>query len=237
MSVSRSPLTAIGVGIVGLVLGVAAGGVLPRAELRELQAQLDEAQSKACETDRGAIGREFASALRGRPVSGAYDDRDVAAVEDGDEPPAIDEDRPQTLEDIEREIEERSEAGASDEELSGLVLDAMSLRTTQARQAIEQDLAPTDEQWDQIDGAIDRMNDDLAALADGFAADFADGTIPNRRDTMIFAADTLDVLIEADDAIWSTLTPEQQDLAQEEAIDPLSHIDSSVLEPFMAMEQ
>ena len=119
MTIIKLMLTAIGVGIVGLVLGVAAGGVLPRAELRELQAQLDEAQSKACETDRGAIGREFASALRGRPVSGAYDDRDVPAVETADEPPAIDEGRPQTLEDIEREIEERSEAGADLDDLAG----------------------------------------------------------------------------------------------------------------------
>ena len=113
----------------------------------------------------------------------------------------------------------------------------MSLRTVQAREAIEQDLQPSDEQWDQIDNAVDRMNDDLAALSDGFAAQMVEGENPSRRDAMIFAADTLDVLIEADDAIWSTLTPEQQETAQEEAIDPLSHIDSTVVEPFLALEQ
>ena len=96
---------------------------------------------------------------------------------------------------------------------------------------------PSDDQWDQIDDAVARMNDDLAALADGFASQIVEGEQPNRRDAMIFAADTLDVLIEADDAIWSTLSPEQQEIAQEEAIDPLSHIDSTVVEPFLALEQ
>lgn len=236
MSVSKSPLAIFAVGILGLVLGTGVGGVLPKSELRDLQAQLEEAQSKQCETNNN-FGRELASALRGRPVTGALggsDDGFAAPVEEVDDPPEED---PNSLDAIEKEIQERSESGASGEELSGLVQDAMSLRTIQAREAIEQDLQPSDDQWDQIDDAVARMNDDLAALADGFASQIVEGEQPNRRDAMIFAADTLDVLIEADDAIWSTLSPEQQEIAQEEAIDPLSHIDSTVVEPFLALEQ
>jgi hypothetical protein len=47
---------------------------------------------------------------------------------------------------------------------------------------------------------------------------------------MEFGADALDVLLSAEDAMRNTLTPAQRAAMDEEALDPLSWIDPSLLD-------
>ena len=54
---------------------------------------------------------------------------------------------------------------------------------------------------------------------------------------MVFASDTLDVLLRADEAIWGSLSEDQRAAADEEAIDPMSHIDPELLDIFMELER
>ena len=57
-------------GTVGLVVGLALAGLAPRSELRSLQAEVDEL-SKEQKCSNSGIGRDIASAFRGRPMEAA----------------------------------------------------------------------------------------------------------------------------------------------------------------------
>ncbi len=222
---------------IGLVVGLALGGLAPRAQLRALQAQVAELEDQPrCEGS--GIGREIASAFRGRPLEAALEEDEVAAIEQArreEAGPPPDEEGVH----FEFNVGEGEEPPSPEDVREGLQMakDAMAMRQAQARAALDEQARPTEEQWREIDAAIDRMNDDLKALADDFVAGFADGREPTRRDAMIFAADTLDVLIEADDAIWGTLSEDQRAAVDEEAIDPLSHVDPELLDAFLELDR
>ena len=103
--------------------------------------------------------------------------------------------------------------------------------------ALDEQADLSDEQWDEIDDALDVMNDELRGLAEEFAGSIQDGQEPSRREAMLYAADTLDVLLSADDAIYGSLSDEQRANVEDEAIDPMAHIDPGLLDVFMELDR
>lgn len=124
--------------------------------------------------------------------------------------------------------------GGSDEALSA-ARDAMALRQRQAWAALEEQARPNREQMADIESALDDMNAELRLLAEDFVARIRDGE-PSRRDAMLFAADTLDVLLEADERLFSALDEDQRAALQEETLDPMSYVDPGLLDVFLELE-
>ena len=114
--------------------------------------------------------------------------------------------------------------------------EAMELRRTQARAALAE-AGVSDEQLSSIDEAMDRMNQDLSALTETFVATVQEGGEPDRREMMMFAADTLDVLLEGEDALYGVLDEEQRADIDDAALDPFSYIDGGVVDALMQLER
>lgn len=221
---------------VALVVGLALGGLAPRSENRALRGQVDELQDRKCDSG-SRVGREIANVFQGRPWAEDLPEPEapVPADEDEDDNVVVEQDEDGLTieiggdgdEDIPENLEESLE----------MVQDAMEIRRAQARQAlVEADV--DDGQLEQIDTIVDDMNGDLAALADDFVTSFQESEgEPDRRDTMLFARDTLDVLLEAEDALYGSLDSDQQEALDEAALDPFSYIDGTVVETFMELDQ
>jgi len=227
-----SPIRFVAVGVVALLVGVVLGGLGPRAKLRALEG--DGVAAEKCE--RSSVGRQLASAFRGRPWEARGDREPEARVEP--EPAAEPTPEPDApVEPFRLEIGDEAPAPEDVEEGMEMMRDAMRLRQSQARAALEEDFDPTDAQWDQIDATIDDMNANLQDLAGELVDTLGAGEEPTRREALLFAADTLDVMIEADDRLYETFTPEQRESMDEDAIDPFAHIDPGIVDIFMELDQ
>jgi len=195
-----------------LILGVVVGGLGPRSEVRDLSNQLAE-QPADCSPTAGSVPRELSEMLRGRP----WEDAPPRSAPEPRSEPAPD---PIVV------VPEEEEA---DESLL-IMQETLDLRRSQAFAALEQEAAASDEQLDTIEDAIDTMNDDLAALAEGFVVDLQEQGEPDRHEIMVFARDTLDVLLSADDALYNTLDSDQRTNVEPAALNPFSYVDSRVFE-------
>ncbi len=234
---TTSPIRFVVVGVFALAVGLVLGGLGPRAELRSLKAQLD---GKPAKCERSGIGRQIASAFRGRPWEANLEDDELEPEdEEPEEEPTEAADPPEAGvqfnfgngEDGEPPDREDIEEGMD------MMRDAMQLRKTQARAALDEAAAPTDQQWDDIDGAIADMNEDLMSLAEEFVDTIGAGEEPSRREAMLFASETLDVMLEADDRLYESLTPDQIETIDQEVIDPFAHIDPELIDVFMELDQ
>jgi hypothetical protein len=194
----------------GLALGLVLGGLGPREELREARSEAREARRSP-----GGAGTEIAKIFQGKPV--ATPEAEPAAAPDAATPPA-------PVDDPDEEREGKPSPARLDE-----MREAMVIRQKQARAALIEDAEPSDEQLADIDAVFADMNADLRALATDFVGRFEEGE-PSRRDMMAFAADSLDVLIDTEDRLGESLTPEQRESLSDESLDPLSYVDSSLVD-------
>lgn len=213
--------------VFALLVGLVVGGLGPRAEVRSLEKRLAEAE----ECPNSTMGSEIANVFRGRPWDGAKAAPAVPNPEptpDGEEP--VEEGtKVQWSFDSGKASSEGMTKDEIDESID-LAREAMELRFTQAREALVQDADPSDEQLAAIDDAIASMNSDLTDLATELTTTLANGDEPGRRETMEFAADTLDVLLSAEDTLLSTLDEDQRASLQTESLDPMSYVDPSIVD-------
>jgi hypothetical protein len=107
--------------------------------------------------------------------------------------------------------------------------EAMEIRRTQAIAALREQADASDEQMDTVDAIVGDMNADLQALAEEFVATTREGE-PSRRDLMVFASDTLEILIGTEDALYDALPEDQREGIAEEALDPLSYVDGGIVD-------
>jgi len=119
-------------------------------------------------------------------------------------------------------------ANAPDPAMVETVETAIAMRRAQARAALIEDVDPTDEQLAALDDAMETMSGELNVLAQDFVKHYQEKGEPSRRDMLVFAAEAMDVLIDAEDQMASILTEEQREMASPEAIDPLSWLDPSI---------
>ena len=101
------------------------------------------------------------------------------------------------------------------------------------RASLIEDAAPDDAQLASIDDAVGDMNDALYGLAEDFAERVRTGEEPTRREAMEFAADTLDVMLTAEDRIVDSLDDDQLADVDPGVHDPFSWVDSSIVDVFM----
>ena len=229
------------IGALALVVGLAVGGLGPRAEVRALKAQLEEAGE--CE-DNGQMGTEIANMFRGRPWDDEappkrvtrFPDRvpgpDEGPPPDAGPPPEVDDEGGFTIR-IGDDEEGNGGSELSEEDLRenlDLAREAMNLRYEQARAALIEDADPSDEQLEKIDAAMGEMNDELIGLANDLVEQMNLDEEPSRRDTMLYAAETLDVVLSAEENLRGALTEDQVANLQDESLDPLSYVDPAIID-------
>lgn len=227
------------IGVIALVVGIAVGGLGPRAEIRALQARIDEMGE--CEGG-SRMGSEIANVFRGRPWD---EDREPARKvtrfdpEPHDPPP--DAGPPVTDEEKEGfhfEINTGDEGEPQNLEQSlDMAREAMELRYAQARAALVEDAKPSEQQMEDIDASMRRMNDALMGLATDLVDQMAADTEPSRRDTMLYAAETLDVVLSAEDELRSILSEDQVAALQDESLDPLSYVDPAIVDVLSQLDR
>ena len=218
---------------VSLVVGLAIGGVGPRAEVRALRTRLDAMQEVDCGPS--DLPAELAGVLQGRPWQ---DERSPSPAPDAPVAPApapapapeLGDDDPVVLGE---EVEEMAPTAAGQEGMADeldAAREAIGIRNRQAWRALDEQAAPTPAQRERIRRAVDDMNDELVAVAEELVGSVQGGQGPGRRDMMVFAADALEVMIATEDTIYDTLSPEQRAQVDEEVLDPTSYLDASVID-------
>jgi hypothetical protein len=211
---------------IAMAVGLVLGGLGPRSEVRALRQEIAEQGDEACDRQ---VGREIASVFQGRPwepPSGA--DPSVTA-------PAPEAPEPERTSGVQitvndQPVEDGEEAEPDPETLDAM-RDAMELRRTQAEAALREQAGATDAQMQTVDQIADVMNDDLRSLASEFVETVkTTGGEPTRHELMVFAAETLDVLLAAEEQMYDAFDAEQRASVDEEATDPLSFVDGRVVE-------
>jgi hypothetical protein len=227
---------------VTFAIGLTLGGLGPRSQLRAAEHRLDEMADQVCENT--GVGSELVDMIASRSMGSgpnASPERTVlqeGRVSDSENATEID----VTTDAGPVRIEVESDwTNSSDEELDENRLEAlretMDARRAIARQSLRETAWVSDEQMTDIDSAYDAMNEDLYSLATELVNLTADGVEPSRRDVMILAADTLDVMIDAEQAVYDLLDSEQLEHVEPDAVDPFSYIDGSVLEALQEIDR
>jgi len=209
---------------VALVVGIVLGGLFPRAEVRELRSQVSELEERECRTP---VGRELATLLTRPPVPPPA----PAPAPEAWEEPETDEPPPPPGETDVPEPDFAPEEGIE------VMKEALELRRVQARAALLEDADPDDAQLGEFDAAIADMNVALREIAEDVVARVQDYGEPTRHEMMVFAADTLDVLIEAEERMVSTLDEEQLEQVEDASVDPFSYVDPALLDLFAELDQ
>lgn len=221
-------------GGVGLAVGLALGGLGPRAENRVLRARVDtlEANARPAGLPAGLSG-----VLRGEvwrdgdaPRPGPRAPTPRPSPDPGDPEPADAGDDAGSPEVIVVGDEGVDDDDGFDGDTLASAREAMELRQRQAWRALQEQADPTPEEMAVMEAAVDRMNDDLVGIAEAFAASVDAGRPPERRDLMIFAADTLESMIATEDVIAETLGPERAAGVDPEVLDPTAYVDSRVVD-------
>lgn len=233
---------------VALVLGLVAGSIWPMSEVRALEKKVAELEARKCKTDN--FGSRLAEMFRGRPLPS-----DDAVPRQGerrsrrDKPKKAETAESEVVETDEAEPEQEGEPAAAEEkslddpdltreERLEIIRTGMEIRRKAARQSLEDDLGPTKQQMQTFDGVVADMNLQLKDIAQKAVDEFGDGQQePTRRDMMVFAADTLDVLIDAQDKMEDSLDPEQVEAASDEALDPFQYIDPELIELLSQLDE
>jgi hypothetical protein len=229
---------------VALAVGLALGGLGPRAEARALRTRLEAMTDTECRPSR--VPSELAGVLQGRPWADGREAPKKPAVvvaQDGPgeeaEAPTAD---PPAFDDVDIQIGEGQvgEDGAFDRDQMDEGLDvareAMELRSRAAWRALEEQAQPSEAQRVVIEDAVATMNRELVDVADAFAQSVGAGEVPQRRDMMVFAANALETMIATEDTIFETLTPEQRAQLDEQVLDPTAYVDASIIDVLQAIE-
>lgn len=221
----RRAWTAVHVVTVGLALafGLVAGSFGPRSEVRALRAQVAELEARPCRT---AVGpRIFSEVLRApsttRGPSEPAPDALPAPEGSGDAAPA-----------------EPMADAAAEEEVERMK-SALDLRRVQATAALLEQVAADDEQMATVEQITADMNAQLRQLATEFveSAQSAGGGMPTRREAMLFAADALDILVGAEEAMWETVPPDRAEELDPDLLDPTAFIDGSIVDVMAELDR
>src|SRR5690606_36251606 len=190
--------------------GSVIGGLGPRAAPREPSADVDRVDSTHCE--RMDVGREVARAIatgiaQNEATGTARAHRPTRA--DGAPDAVASTATPEPLHGGITDDIELPEPDPAEAEEARLAADALALRRQQALAALREQVRPDPAQLDAIQGVVDEMNAELAAIAGDLLALVESGEEPTRLDWMIFAADFLDVFIDAETGLAGALSDEQ----------------------------
>lgn len=217
--------------VVAVVLGFVLGGLGPRAQLRTLEASIEDLAAERCEQ---RVGRDLAAMFGAARTSGPPSQAPYVppharelTVEPREDTAAAEPAEVLPPEDPAEAMEEELEAART----------ALDLRRAQARAALMEDADPSDEQLDRIDDAVEQMNVELEDLAADIIDVVNSGEEPSRREMMVFAADALDVMITAEESIAGSLGDDQLGSVEDGSIDPFSYIEPDLVDMFYEIDQ
>ncbi len=237
----------VAVAAIALVLGLILGGLGPRNDMRKLEKKYAEMDDGPCKS---TLGTDLAALMGGgfgqepdarptrndrRPATNPLGDRDPDVIA-AENPEAAELVAEMESEDGAEELAEDLAEGLDEEQLQ-LARTALELRRAQARAALVEDAEPDETQLESIDIAVNEMNESLTNLAEELTTMIADGEEPTRRDAMEFAADALDTMLLAEDAMRGALDPDQLDLLDDGSLDPFSYVDPSLVDTLEKLGQ
>lgn len=218
--------------VASLVVGLALGAWQPRGELLRLRAENAELRSRSLLDDRSEAAAGIREILRARPPGRAPGPDRAAAAPAASDAPAVAaaEEDPLPLAD---EASARGDGPAADAQA---LTDAMDARRAQAEAALAEQADLDEEEADAVRKVMDEMNAQLAKEIDAFVRDaLANGEV-ERRDMLGFAADALDVVLAADDAMRDALPEGALDGVDDTLVDPLAYISGDTLAPLTRLE-
>lgn len=213
-----------------LVMGLVVGSWQPRGEVLRLRDEIDGYRAKVRACNRGTAAEGIRELLRAEAPAeeeprreGRRRSKPRAEVEAPSEAPVA---------------EAPAEAGApSPAEAADAAAAALDARAAQARAALLEQADPDDAQLAAVDAAIDEMNRQLKAQVDAFVETALGSGDFDRRELMDFAAESLDVVIEADDRIRDALGPEAYAAVDDQAVDPFSYVSGDTLSGLARLEE
>ena len=217
--------------VVSALVGLVLGGFKPRAELAELEARYAQLEARPCES---GVGRELAEWM-GRGGGRTYTDPVPTAdfePDTGEREEDEDDDRaPQAPGEASLLIEDDAPVyGGDDIDELDAARTALDMRRAQARAALLEQADPDPEQIEDVDVAVDEMNESLMSLVDEISDIVEAGEEPSRLDAMSFAADALDIMIETEERMLDAFDDEQLDALEDDALNPFFHVDSTILD-------
>ncbi len=232
----------VAIAAIALVLGLILGGLGPRADMRKLEKKYAAMDDGPCKSTLGSdlatlMGGGFAKDLpdrrpgrNDRPPRNPHGDRDPAVIA-AEDPEAVELLNSMDAENA-RDAEELSEdlADGIDADQLKLARTALELRRAQARASLIEEAEPGETQLENIDNAVQGMNDTLHGLASELTEMINAGETPTRRDAMEFAAEALDAMLVAEDSMRGALDADQLDLLEDGALDPFSYVDPSLVD-------
>jgi hypothetical protein len=215
--------------VVALLLGLVLGGLGPRAEVRALNDRIAELEKKDCKS---GVGAGLASMFGNRPLMDdvATGRRQLELPDPPEEGPADEAEGAPAEEGLVLDFGDGPTKVDSPEQAKALAKEALEIRRAAARAALEEDAEPDEEQMQQFDEAVAEMNASLMALAEEVVARAESGDVPERRDMMVFAADSLDIMITAEDGIQASFTEEQLAAMEDGSVDPFSYVDPALVD-------
>jgi len=222
---------------VALLVGAGLGRMSLQSALRDAEAEIARAEAHAC-ADGSEVGRQIARALGGGGVVDVPEPPEPLGSPEPEAPPVV---QPPTVPepDAGPEVVIAGEGDPrSDDRVDQLdaLADTVAIRKAQARQALIEQVQPSEDQMQRIDLAVGRMNDILVEEA-AILMEVARGGEPSRRDGLEFARNSIDALLEAEDAVFDTLSDEQLDRVDPEVLDPLGFVDPTVIETLAELER
>ena len=220
-----------------MVVGIVLGAWQPRGEMLALRAEVDALKLAGAAPCRNSAARSIRSILRsdapdlgmdenGRRAAPAPDPSGATA-QDGDGP-APDEGGPETTDD--------APSPRSTEEMREVMQAGLDARRAQALAALVEQGDLGDDDVEAVNATMDDMNRALKAEVDAFAeAALADGEV-DRRDLMDFAAESLDIVIAADEQLRRALPEDVYDAVDDSAVDPFSYVSGDTLDALTRLE-
>lgn len=225
---------------VALFVGVILGGIGPRSDLRLLQTQITELESRECkpEVKAGDIGALFSQRMSRAKDKSDRDRKEHKEEKLGTAAPTAAPDSAEAKAEtpVPRPAGMRDALAADAAQLAQAKA-TLDLRRTQSRQAFIESAKLEEAQVKDFDEAMVKMNDGLREVAEQLADVLEAGEEPSRHEMMVFAAEALDVFIETDSQLNDLLTDDQYNSVKEDALDPVNYIDPALLDIFMGLQQ
>lgn len=215
--------------VIALVVGIVLGAWQPRGELLEARAELDAARARGADC-RGNAAESIRSILRADP-GGLEGRRPVVRNTAPTEEPAPEVEAPPEV-----AGEEPAAPPETPEQVREAMHTALDARRAQALAALIEQGDLDDAEIDAVESAMADMNRALKAEVDRFVADANETGVVERRDLMEFAAESLDIVIAADEKVRATVPAEAYEQIDDAAVDPFSYISGETLDGLTRLE-
>ncbi len=223
--------------VLALVVGIVLGAWQPRGELLALRAERDDVRAAAGRPCQGGAARSIRDLLRtDEPLQLGDDARSTPA---GGAPVAQGSASPDPLPNgvpdgetplIDTPPLDPAAAPQTPQQIADAMHTALDARRAQAMAALQEQGRLDHEQVAAVNAAMDQMNREIKAEVEGFVTEALAGGDVDRRDIMDFAAESLDIVIAADDRLRGVLPEEVYAEVDDGAVDPFSYVSGDTLD-------